>query len=172
MNEELNKKCNFRILNSKNDLRFIYTLDVQNQNFIDNTNISQILLNIDTDNFKLEVDIWRQFYILEVDSERVGYASIRYYPAERSATFTYCISEEYRGNGYGKFLLQKVIQTIKISKFADGIEVKVMEKNLISQYLLDRAKFRRYGCVPNARQLMPDGTILTQDYYIYYLNID
>ena len=126
----MNEKLNFRILKSKDDARFVRQLEIENQGFIDTNNISQDLYDLDTDKVDLEVNIWKQIYILEDEhGERLGYGAIRYYPDQREADFTYCIKEASRGKGYGGFLLDNIISTIISSRFADYIKVKVFARN-------------------------------------------
>ncbi len=168
----MNEKLNFRILKSKDDARFVRSLEIENQRFIDNDNISQNLYDLDIDKVDIEVNIWKQIYILEDEhGERLGYGLIRYYPADRTADFTYCIKEASRGKGYGKYLLQYLLATVKFSRFADLIKVKVFKDNMASQCLLLQFGFDLVGPIPNGRQLMPNGRTLAQDYYIAYKDI-
>jgi ribosomal protein S18 acetylase RimI-like enzyme len=164
------EKLTFRILKSKDDARFVRQLEIENQRFIDNDNLSQSLYDLDTD--KVDIDIWKQIYILENEyGERLGYGLIRYYPAEREANFTYCIKEASRKKGYGRFLLDNIISTIISSRFADYIKVKVFTNDEDSFNLFYQKRFKFSGKIPGARQLMPDGTMLTQDYFIMYLEL-
>lgn len=86
--------------------------------------------------FKFEVleNEFSSLYVLEINGEVIGYSGL-YQLFERAEILTLAVSKKYQGKGYGKMLLQHLIdEAIKNESEVISLEVRVSNKVAINLY--------------------------------------
>jgi [ribosomal protein S18]-alanine N-acetyltransferase len=90
---------------------------------------------------------WREVYILEYDGDLAGFVIIQPYGTFKGYIQTICISEKYRGKGFGKTLLQFCED--KILAFSPNIFICVSSFNTRAIKLYEEFGFKHIGALEN-----------------------
>ena len=77
------------------------------------------------------------FYILRLNDKTIGRARI-YNVDQTNNKFDVYVSEEFRGNGYGKFLFDEIVKEIKQMGYKE-VKLQINRKNLIGRRLIEAA---------------------------------
>lgn len=82
-----------------------------------------------------EVNSNCMFYVLRLDDKTIGRAKI--YTSEQAENrFEIFVSEEYRGNGYGKFFFEEMIKELKRIGYKE-VFLKINRADMISRKLIE-----------------------------------
>lgn len=111
------------------------------------------------------------FVLVGAKDEVIGFCGVEVTGFDRYAEINYMIKPKYQNQGYGKKLLDKIIEQMKVFKSADYLEATT-NNNPISEKLLLSVGFIKVGTFPNYRRVIINGEYQTLDETSYYLKLN
>lgn len=81
-------------------------------------------------------------YIVIHNSKKIGIVDIEFYPKEKTAAISILIAPEERGKGFGKIVLEKLVQLNAFNNYTQ-LDAFIEHKNIASIRCFEKAGFRK-----------------------------